>query len=204
LYYNQHLFSGQVTWFKEKRIGDSWGVISTKVTLPTFEFDFNDKHQRIEKPFMWFDIKVKYKNGVLEYKQKTIREHCQSKDYIFVHNGTISSYDAKKENSELTERRFKIDSPATGVIFSKSPFIVFNQSILGGKVEEFENGKITLSVPYRNKEEKKYRYVKIICDKSLADNSIKGNNVIVIGSVCGVNPKGDSDLYVVAKSIIRL
>lgn len=204
MHYNQHLFNGQVTWFKQKKIGETWGVISTKVTLPVFEFEFNGAHQRIERPFMWFDIKINYKNGVLEYNQKKILEHCQSKNYIFVHNGTISSYDAKKQGSELTERRFKIDASGSGVSFSKSPFSVFNQSILGGKVEEIENGRMTLSVPYRSKDEKKYRYVKVICSKDLADNSLKDNNVVIIGSVCGVNPKGDSDLYVVAKSITRL
>lgn len=204
MHYNQHLFNGQVTWSKEKKIGDSWGVISTKISLPIFEFEFNGSLQRIDRPFMWFDIKVSYKDGALMPYHRTILEHCQSKDYILVHNGTISSFDAKKPDSELMEKRFKIEASATGVSFSKSPFMVFNQSILGGKVEEFENGKITLSVPYRNKEEKKYRNVKVVCDKSLADNSIKDNNVIIIGSVCGVSPSGSSDLYVVANSITRL
>lgn len=204
MYYNQHLFNGQVTWHKEKKIGDTWGVISTKISLPVFEFQLNGSLHRIERPFLWFDIKVSYKDGALIPYHKAILEHCQSKNYILVHNGTISSFDAKKSGSELTEKRFKIDSPATGVSFSRSPFMVFNQSILGGNVEEFDNGKLILSVPYRNKEEKKYRHVKVVCDKSLTDNSIKGNRVIIIGSVCGVNPKGDSDLYVVAKSITRL
>lgn len=204
MHYNQHLFNGQVTWAKDKQVGDTWGVISTKVSLPKFEFDYNGQLQIIRNPFMWFDIKVSYENGSLKPYHRRILEHCNNKDYIFVHNGTVSSFQGKIKGSELKEEKFKIDASASGVSFSNSPFAVFNQSILGGEVEEFENGKIILSVPYRNKEEKKYRKVKVICDSSLADNSIKGNNVIVIGSVCGVDPKGDNSLYVVANSVTRL
>lgn len=204
MHYNQHLFNGQVTWTKEKQIGESWGVISTKISLPKFEFDYNGHLQIIKNPFMWFDIKVSYDKGQLRSHHRRILDHCVNKDYILVHNGTISSFEGKIKGSELKEQKFKIDASATGVSFSNSPFAVFNQSILGGEVEEFENGKILLSVPYRNKEEKKYRKVKIICEDSLADNSIKGNKVIVIGSVCGVNPKGDNSLYVVASSVTRL
>lgn len=208
--YNQCIFTGQVRWCQEKQIGESWGIISTRVILPKFEFSHKGETQTITEPFVWLGIKTNYDaNGL---KQKNLLSDCQNNAYIMVSAGVVSDYETVllDENKKPIagappDRRFKLETSPYSVSTSEIPMTMVNECTFSGHVENVDsNGWMLLTTSYKVKTETKYRRVEVLCEPSLINPALQGSNALIIGSVCGKTPKRDQRLYVVARQIFQL
>lgn len=201
-------FTGQVKWHKERRIKPTFGVISTKIDLPKFEYAFAGKQFLVDRPFVWLSMKTGYQD---QDAVRRILESCEKQRYAYIAGANISDFlqDQKDESGKVIpnapkQRRFTIEINARDVTFSDKPYPTVNTCIVNGKVEEVNGNWLLVKTWYKVKTETKYRHMEVISDSPTVTPALKGSNVSVIGKVCNKDPNGNERVYIAAETLLPL
>ena len=207
--FNQCMFTGQASWFKEKKLGPSFGAITVKVDLPKFEFyrQLNDDHElvSIQKPILWLDIATSYDRGRLQDKEREFLSSLEKRPYIFCRDAKIKNWTPKTKDGEVPQTRFTLSTYANKVSTRETPYKPFNHALFSGKVMSNDyNGRILLESSYRNVKTNTYETRKIpILNPAKNDPSIVNNKVVIIGQICATRPDNTDGLYVVSNDLVR-
>ena len=205
---NEHTFTGQVRWYKERAINPLFCLVNTKIELPRFEFTLNGSNIFVNGPLLWLSIKT---NPSRQHEHDKVIKACSNSAYVFINNAEITHYMAtpKDQNGNHIpgapqEMRFSISVANKNIQFSDKPFPVINMSKVIGKIHSVNSPWITLEVSKRIAKSSEYKseYLNVITDDSQIQPSSIGSNVCVLGKVCGKDPKSNERLYVASDKIM--
>lgn len=198
-------FTGQVKWYKERKISATFGVINTRVHLPVFQFEHQGQQFKVDNPFVWLSIKVSYADTDAVDR---ILDSCDKQRYVTIAGANVTDYLATSKDSNGVPipgapqiRKFSLEVSQRSVSFSDRPLIDLNTCIVSGKVEEVDGNWITIKTWYKVKKDTKYRHIEVISDSPIVANSLIGSNIAVVGQICGKDPKNNERLYIAADKI---
>jgi hypothetical protein len=211
--HNQIILAGHVEYHKERRVkGYNFGSISCRIGLPKFDFDFRDTYHDIQKPSLWLSVSVNYEVDSLVTKDKALLNLLDQRKYVFIKDSKITNWmkKPKEDGKEIVgaqpEMQFSLETYSHHVSLSEKPYPRINYCTFTGLVDAADsNGKIKLRTAYRagKGKEVKHRYIPVI-NPGQFDPALKGRRVLVTGSICGVTPNRENNLYVVANNIVML
>lgn len=208
---NEHYFTGQVEYVKERRIqGQTWGNLNTRILLDTNSFKFNNEDKIIPNSTIWLNIKVEYDSKSLKKQHQKIFDMCSNKSYIFVHGAKIVDFKVvpKDENNNIIPNapqttRYSAEVTPGNVSCSLQRYTTFNRSYVTGYVEEvLDNGSLKIKSSYLVKKEIRSREIFVINNSnSLSGPSLLAKKVFVSGSIFGKTPDRLDLIYVAADFI---
>lgn len=210
---NRAIFSGSVKFVKLNRIGSNlWGNLSVKVMMDSKTFQFGGKEQFISEPIIWLSIKANFlENGKLEGISEKVYDQCNDKRYILVTGAKLSDYEkaSKDDKGQVIPNgpkttAYTIECSSHGVAFSTNPFAEINHCTIEGYVNSIiDDTTFELKIPYRAKNEVKYRKCLVYCDNQNL-TQYKGKKVFIIGKVFGKtpDPQKKEQIYVICNSPI--
>jgi len=194
---NRAIFSGSVKFVKSNRIGSNlWGNLTVKIIMDNKTFMFKEKAQFLSEPIIWMSIKTNFlENGKLEGNSEKVFDACTNKKYILVTGAKLSDYErvVKDDNGVIIPNgpkltTYTLECSTNGAVFSTSPFAEINHCTIEGYVNNIiDENSFELKIPYRAKNETKYRKCIIFCDNDKI-NEYKGKKVFIIGKVFGKTP----------------
>ena len=136
-------------------------------------------------------------------------DSCQKQRYITVSGAVINDFETpqKDQTGDIIAgapkiRKYSLEVNTNGVTFADSPRQDLNTCIVSGKIESVDGAWITVKTYYKAKKETKFRHVEIVTDNVEATPAATGSNVIVIGQVCGKDPKNNERLYIAANKFL--
>ena len=194
---NKVIFSGSVKFVKSNRMGSNlWGNLSVRIMMDSKSFQFKGKDQFISEPAVWLSIKTTFlENGKLEGLSERVHDKCNEKGYILVTGAKFSDYlkASKDANGAVIP-----DGPKTtvytlecgpgGVSFAQKPFQEINHTVVEGYVHTIlDASSFEIKIPYRSKNETKYRKAIVYCDQDDL-NQYKGKKLLLIGKTFGKTP----------------
>jgi len=210
---NLNIFTGRVTFCKEKRAGtNSFGTISLRIMQDIKTFQLGAKTMFISDPTIWVSVKANYNGNALQDKEQVVLNEGTAGKYIIISGAKLSDYESiAKDSAGLAipgapkETKFTIECSPSNCSFSNTPYKAENTSILIGYITDILGpNQIRIKIPYRAKTETKYRKADIYVEDSSTLSMNK--RVLITGSVFGKTPdpsKKDA-VYVVAESITTL
>lgn len=203
------IFTGTVEYAKERRMGTfSWGTVNARVLLNKKNFKLLDTQIDIVNPTLWINIKTEYNNDKLTPRDQAVLDNCLAKKFVCVAGGKLSSYVSEPKDATgkviqgaPKDTKYTMDVSPSCIYFSDRPYKEINLTTIEGFVlENGQNGRLLIRVPYRSKEEVKYKEVAVINPMGF-DGSLNNKKIIVVGSLFGKLPDRSDSIYVVADTI---
>lgn len=205
--HNLITLSGQIEWYKDRKIKESFHVINCRIGLPIFQFEFHGDIHTIEKPIVWININAS--------PDDKIYDKIESNSQIFISNGRITNWNRLPKDSNgksipgaLGELQFNLDVAAKDISLSEKPYPVWNSCMFSGKVKSLDpSGKMKMEVYYHNPKAVtgtvSIRTIPIVYPGPF-DVDLIDSWSLVTGKICGKKPGGIDGLYIVAEDIVRL
>lgn len=208
--HNISIFNGVIGWYKlYKNPNLSFGVLRCRVDLDIFIVG----NIKVDKPIIWLDIFISYKNdGEPEKASKYVLDNLEKKaNYIFVSDARIESYDMEQPNSPLKIRKFKVTANAKNIELSISPYSIMNYSIIHGIASEIhlpDHMLLKVRRPRFKGDEIIYDYVNIFNKNNQININMLSKRVFVLGKVCNKYPdisdSGSQIPYVYGNEIVLI